>query len=332
MKYPNKFAVPSRCPSLLKDMGIDVAESLTHAELPLDLFSRKDAFLTTDEYFRLWQGIDLAAGSEEVALLFVKYISAEFFDAPIFAALCCPDLNTAAQRLSEYKPLIGPLVLNVTCDERQTILEVSCAVKTKVMPYVLCMIEAVFFTQLARIATRKNITPKSVAVPGIPDNIKLYQDYFGCEVSQADKVTVIFDAADASQKFLTSSGQMWDFFEEKLNKQLADMTLASSMSERVRATLIESLPSGDSSIDVVASRLAISKRTLQRKLTDEAETFQSILTTLREQLARHYLEKSDLSLGEIAYLLGFKEPNSFVRAFNTWQGSSPSSYRSHFRH
>lgn len=82
----------------------------------------------------------------------------------------------------------------------------------------------------------------------------------------------------------------------------------------------------------MADKLAISKRTLQRKLTEEAETFQSVLMAMREELAKHYLQKSDMPLGEISYLLGFKEPNSFIRAFSSWKGISPSVYRNQRRH
>ncbi|TDF36339.1 AraC family transcriptional regulator [Alteromonadaceae bacterium M269] len=332
MKFINKFAVSPKWQLLFHDMDIDVATALKYAQLPLDLFSRKDASLTADEYFRLWEGIDRASGDVEIALKFAKHVSTESFDAPIFAALCCPNLHTAASRLSEYKALIGPMKLKVTQSVAGTKLDISCAAENLTMPHSLCMVEATFFTQLARIGTRQTIYPVTVAVPELPQNLEPYEAYFGCPITQGQNVSIQFSEADANLAFLTSSGTMWNFFEEKLNQKLADMTLDSSMSERVRATLIEILPSGESSIDVVADRLAISKRTLQRKLTSEAETFQSILTAVRDELACHYLEKSDMSLGEISYLLGFKEPNSFIRAFQSWQGTSPNYYRSQVEH
>ena len=64
----------------------------------------------------------------------------------------------------------------------------------------------------------------------------------------------------------------------------------------------------------------MSKRTLQRKLTSEAESFQSVLQSVRAELADHYLESSKMSLGEIAFLIGFRESNSFIRAYSTWKG------------
>lgn len=316
---------------LLLDMGIDPTAALTYAKLPLDLFNRSDSQLTTDEYFRLWRGIDEAANGKEVALLLAKYVSAESFDAPIFAALCCQDLNSALQRLSHYKPLIGPMTLMVKQDKQHTSLQLKLN-EMKAMPYALSMSEAVFFTQLARIGTRERICPVSIAVPALPNRLDAYHEYFGCELAQSSHLKISFRAEDAAKTFLTSSGSMWAFFEESLNKRLENLTAESSTSERVKAILIKALPSGDVGIEFVANKLAISKRTLQRKLTDEAETFQSILLTVREELAQHYLKKSDMSLGEISYLPGFKGPNSFTRAFNSWKGGSPSVFRSQNKH
>jgi AraC-like DNA-binding protein len=73
--------------------------------------------------------------------------------------------------------------------------------------------------------------------------------------------------------------------------------------------------------------LAISKRSLQRQLADESVGFQELLSEVRHELARHYLSRTDISAGEISWLLGFQESNSFIRAFRSWSGSTPAAYR-----
>ena len=332
MKSSSRFNLYPKWKMVLHDMGVDPVSVLTHAKLPLDLFSRENATLSAVEYFQLWHGLDIATGKHEAALLLGEYCSAESFDAPVFAALCCPDLNTAAQRLSEYKPLIGPMTLDVNIGTQITRLSLGCAVSGLELPKSLCLFEAVFFTKLVRIATRKHICPRTVTVPELPDDVEAFEKFLGCNVNVGDEIIICFSAQDAQQAFLTCSGSMWDFFEEKLNQKLVDLKLHSNTTDRVKAVLIEALPSGNSSLDFVAQKLAMSRRTLQRKLTDEAESFQSILIMVREELAQHYLERSNMSLAEISYLLGFKEPNSFIRAFNDWKGVSPSSYRSQIRH
>jgi AraC-like DNA-binding protein len=82
-------------------------------------------------------------------------------------------------------------------------------------------------------------------------------------------------------------------------------------------------------MEAIAKKLAVSKRTLQRRIEAEGTSFQQILKETREALARHYLEKTSLPASEISFLLGFDEPNSFYRAFRSWTGKTPDSVRQH---
>lgn len=77
----------------------------------------------------------------------------------------------------------------------------------------------------------------------------------------------------------------------------------------------------------VARRLAMSKRTLQRRLVEEGTSYQDVLRDTRLELARHYLVRTSVPLGEISFLLGFEESNSFFRAFNDWTGRTPEAVR-----
>jgi AraC-like DNA-binding protein len=75
----------------------------------------------------------------------------------------------------------------------------------------------------------------------------------------------------------------------------------------------------------------VSPRTLQRRLQDAGYSFQQVLEEARHQLARHYLTNSQLELGETAYLLGYEDSSSFVRAFRTWEGTPPAHWRGAMR-
>ncbi len=116
---------------------------------------------------------------------------------------------------------------------------------------------------------------------------------------------------------------MWAFFETELNKRLSDLTESATSEDRVHSALLELLPSGEGSIDAVAKKLGTSSRTLQRRLGTEGLRLQTLLDGTREALAKHYLRTSDLSGAEISFLLGFKDPNSFFRAFSAWTGTTP---------
>ena len=100
-----------------------------------------------------------------------------------------------------------------------------------------------------------------------------------------------------------------------------------SFSAKVRSALTELLPSGAGTADDVAAKLGVSKRTLQRKLTEENTSFQKQLNGTRELLAKHYLRNTDMSSDDIAFLLGYQEINSLLRAFSAWTGMSVTEFR-----
>ena len=120
---------------------------------------------------------------------------------------------------------------------------------------------------------------------------------------------------------------MWRSFEPDLRRRLIELEATARTADRVRALLLELLPSGAATIELVAKRLAMSKRTLQRRLEDEGENFRALVNATRESLAKHYLTQTSLSGGEIAFLLGFEDPNSFYRAFHEWTGQTPETAR-----
>lgn len=75
----------------------------------------------------------------------------------------------------------------------------------------------------------------------------------------------------------------------------------------------------------VARELSTSTRGLQRELKVEGTSFQEVLNRTREALARHYLSHEAMSTQEIAFLLGYEDPRSFYRAFQSWTGLTPRS-------
>jgi AraC-like DNA-binding protein len=95
----------------------------------------------------------------------------------------------------------------------------------------------------------------------------------------------------------------------------------------VKGTIKRLLAGQRPSVQTVARRLGLSSRTLQRRLTENGVTFQALVEEARRELARHYLGEGALELNETAYLLGYKDGNSFFRAFHQWEGTSPGEWR-----
>ena len=97
--------------------------------------------------------------------------------------------------------------------------------------------------------------------------------------------------------------------------------------ECVRVAKQQKLTGQGPNIEHIADVLHVSPRTLQRRLQEEGSSFQKVLEEARDQLARHYLNNSVFELNEAAYLLGYDDANSFVRAFRNWEGVPPARWR-----
>ena len=77
----------------------------------------------------------------------------------------------------------------------------------------------------------------------------------------------------------------------------------------------------------VADVLAMSGRTLRRQLSALGSSYRQLLDQVRSDLARQYLENSNMSVEQVAQLLGYTETTNFRRAFKRWLGVSPRDYR-----
>ena len=307
---------------LLNDSSISADNVLRRAALPHNLFSRENAWLTPEEYFRLWQAIETEADDSLLPLHVGQSISVETFDPLAFAALCSRDLNAAAERVATYKKLVGPMRLLVTTTEAETSLELRWPIGV-VPPPSLAAAELLFIVTLARVATRSTIRPLAVSSPHPPENVQAYRDYLGVAIGLGTSYSVVFSARDAARPFLTVNEAMWQSFEPQLRGRLAELLRGASAADRVRTALMELLPTGDASMVGVARELTTSTRSLQRQLKTEGTSFQDELNRTREALARHYLTQESMSNQDIAFLIGYDDPRSFYRAFRSWTGLTP---------
>ncbi len=314
--------------AVLLDLGLRPASVLRRAGIRADLLdSGGPVWLSQDDFFALWRAIEIESGDPNLPLRMEEVLSPEVFSAPVFAGLMSADLNTAAQRIAKYKKLIGPAELSV--DVATTGTRISYTWPGRVdPPDTLVLSELLFWVQLARIGTRERIEPIEVAVPNPPPDRQAYRAFLGSEVTSSDAQFIVFAPEDAAREFLTANATTLQSFEPELQRRLADLELNATTAERVRSVLIELLPVGRSNLADVASELAMSPRTLHRRLASEATSFQRVLDATREGLARHYLNNPNLTAAEISFLLGFEETSSFYRAFNNWTGQTPDQVRS----
>ena len=88
-----------------------------------------------------------------------------------------------------------------------------------------------------------------------------------------------------------------------------------------------SLTAGRPELRSVAQGLSISERSLQGRLSEEGQSFQSLLSDVRHAPACDYLTRPGFEISEIAYLLVYDDQGSFYRAFQKWKGKPPAEWR-----
>ena len=120
-------------------------------------------------------------------------------------------------------------------------------------------------------------------------------------------------------------------------QQAADQALHSLPDESgvlatVRRILVEALPRGGGSQQEVANALAMSERTLLRRLSSCGVSFRSLQTAVRMELAQSYLRERHLTLSEVALLLGYSEQAAFNRAFKASMGVPPGEWQRRHGH
>ncbi|HVU00148.1 MAG TPA: AraC family transcriptional regulator [Polyangiaceae bacterium] len=160
-----------------------------------------------------------------------------------------------------------------------------------------------------------------------PDDPAPYARYFRVPVrfgAPLDAFT--FDRAPCEVRLLTANAELARTGDAVAADHLARLQ-QDRLGPRVRRSIAEELPQGEPSPEVIARRLGLSLRTLQRTLQEEGTSFLDLLDETREELARSYLDEDRYSVSDITYLLGFSGVSNFSRAFKRWTGKSPRAYR-----
>lgn len=327
MLNTNTYSLDRMWPPLLRDLGVSSANILRRACLPDDLFSQRNVRLNSEDFYRMWECLEQEVRDETFPIKVCNSIKPEFFSPPLFAALCSPNLLTAVQRIAHYKALVAPFRINVDINDDVLTIKLSWLPDAHCPPSSFVMMELLFFVYLARAGSYENIKPIKVTTLKLPNAVEEFSKYIGVSIQSGNSHCLSFSKADALRPFLTASDDMWAIFEPQLRRRLSEIDGSISTKERVESALFEALPSGITSIEAISEKLAMSKRSLQRRLAADGTTFVEILQVTREKLAKHYLLKTDLTVSEIAFLLGFVEENSFYRAFRGWTNKTPDVFR-----
>lgn len=163
-----------------------------------------------------------------------------------------------------------------------------------------------------------------------PRDTSFHEEFFGGPIEWGAPRNELSITAELARLPLPKADPALAAFFDRHVQRLLDRAPdeVDSVAPRVRAFLLGEVQRGAPTLQTAAAHLAMSPRTLKRRLQEEGTTFQDILDDIRCDLAKRYLGEPRLPLGEVSFLLGFSEPSAFHRAFKRWTGTTPLAYRS----
>ncbi len=181
----------------------------------------------------------------------------------------------------------------------------------------------------------QHLRPDRIEFPvPAPGDIAEQQSFFGCELNygHSDCMRVHFDRKLLEHGLFARDATLQQALEAAARKRLQDLQGetgddADSVPARTRQYLRRELMHGPPPIKNAANTLGLSVRSLQRQLDAEGASYKMLVDDVRRTLAKRYISHADLSLIDVALMLGFSNQSSFQRAFKRWTQRTPGEYR-----
>lgn len=298
--------------------GTDPGRVLRRARMPPDFLTRPSRGVTADVFFRLWTALIDEMDEPLAALRLAEALVGHELTTPACQALiCAPDLVTAMDRLSLFRQVRAPIRATMRRQDDSVVIALEPLVPGAEIPASLHLMHFAWLLRMIERLTGAPVQAVWTALPAPPPGLP--PRFGGLRRGRAEMGLTL---ADAQRPILSRDDAEWARTEKAL---LRDRN--APLADRVRAVLRDFLPAGEARAQAVAEELFLSQRSLQRRLAAEGTSYQAVLDAMRAAMARDYLERTDLSTEEIAYLLAYRDASSFFRAFQNWTGTTPGTLR-----
>lgn len=285
--------------------------------------------LPVDEMTAMLDEVALLKEGDFVGIDVAKRVTAANLGVLGYVLLACPHLGAALNRLEKYARLLDrSFFMEITANDKHISFTWPLMIQETYHPLFAEMGIATF-VQYARNLTGKDLPLHSVSFCHEPlVEERRYTDFFGCPVQfNQSEAFMSFEINHLNTPLRQPDERLLTILENQAMQALAQIPNQQQFLQQVHAIMLtlcrETLPT----LDEVASRLNMSARTLQRKLSDHGFTFQQLLEQTQQHLAEQYLKDERLQLVEIAQLLGYSDQSAFTRAFKRWTGNTPKAYR-----
>ncbi|MEM9456875.1 MAG: AraC family transcriptional regulator ligand-binding domain-containing protein [Myxococcota bacterium] len=316
-------------------LGIAQAELMKTCGLPPGALDDPDALVDYEAMFRLWETVLDRFPARPIGLTLARHGAQSRRDAMGvfgYATRHCRDVRQSIELFIRYCPMMFPrlsLSLRVVENTAQLVVEHEPRVLAMVEPIELFVASLVLgFGDMNEQAPQ----PTEIFFAHAPKHpAEIYAEVLGDTVRFcAGWNGFAFDAAALDLPITGADPKIGKYLQQHADAQLDTRTEGSadqSFDTQVRALIDDGLMAGQANQISVAQALGMSPRTLQRRLEELGTSFARQLEQVRHQRALQLLVLPRLSMGEVAFMLGYGSSRAFHRSFRRWTGQTPSEYR-----
>jgi AraC-like DNA-binding protein len=315
----------------LRALGVDVAPALARFGLTVDSIDRlADDELRWSFLYDFWEAVRETSGQSALGLRLGEMARAEYYEVFGYVLSSSATLGDALLRATRFMRLVAPNIeLSFYVEGERAVLLYKALDPELFHPesseFVLGAIGAI-----ARALTGLHLLPLEVRFAhDAPPDMSHYQRLFeGVPVHfNRPHNGYVFESSLLNLPVKSSDSVLCAKLEREAEELLRQMPKVGELSRKVQEAISEELRGGNPSAEHVADKLGMHPKTLSRRLKAEGTSHQQLLDQLRYRLAERYLREPNLSIGEIAFLLGYSDTSSFNKAFKRWTGTAPQHYR-----
>jgi len=308
--------------------GLDVDAILRRANLARSRFNVARPEGTTAEFFALWRAVEERITDRSIGFRLGVDAFTDTQNVVTLAALHSVTLGEGLQKLARYKRVVCPEKVSIEVKQGEARLKFEWLLAKDDPPALL--MDSIFagVVHLAQQGTKLPVKPRRLEFARPRANKTILRRYFGCDlVFDAPYDVMVFDEAILALPMVNRNAQLLSILVPGLELALPKNDPARTLVDDVSDSISETMSGDRPTVSKVAKSLGMSMRTLQRRLGELGTTYQDVLDNVRHQSARRLLRRTDLSMEEVAFLLGFEEVNSLMRAFQIWEGTTPARWR-----
>jgi AraC-like DNA-binding protein len=329
MIYPaNKASLIHVLWNILESYGINPEPLFQEMALNPELMRKSGGRYRIDDIDNLWRKASEVIDDPCFGLKAAEVWHPSNFGALCYAMLASHTLRTSLERMVRYLGFISDEDF-MKLDETEEGLRLTLVLSHRNVDKSEQNDAALAVTlRMCRMNYIEDLAPVSVTlVHPKPSCSPKFFEYFRSPVLfEAPTYSLTFPIEAVDKILPGSNPQLAELNDQVMIQYLAKLD-QNHVTQKVKATIIDQLPSGSVTDETVARALYMSSRKLQRQLQRAGTTFNALLNEIRQDLAHKYLSEEDTSMTEIAFLLGFSESSAFSRAFKRWMGVSPTKYR-----